>query len=159
MTVRGAGVVAIMAEQACLVSEAVTQDLPVRADAAIPSRCKARTDTRPVKKVEAGCAGVLVEAEGQLERARSNLKTLELPVVQVCVAPLPRTNLVIHLIIEDPTHTPLDPDPAARNIFVVLLSPHLRLPDVALDAGAEIDPQPFAGSNRRMLRHSRSGHG
>ena len=128
-------------------------------DAAIAARRETRADLRSIDEVEVRRARVLVEAERQLEDAGAYLHRLELAIVEIHVAPFARADLVLNLVI-DVTYPPLDPDAAAGDVEPsVLIAPDrsLRRPDVPLEPGLEVDAQPVARCDGRLLSEGRDG--
>ena len=122
-------------------------------DAAIAAGRELCGGTRSIDEVEIGAAGVLVEAEGELELSRLHLQMIELPVVDVHVSPvLVGRKLVLDLIVDHAGHPALDADAAPRDVEcgrIAKLS--LGLAEVPPHARAEVDPRAVADLKPRVF--------
>src|SRR5688572_8858477 len=155
--VRRPRVVAVITEHAGFVRHDVLQHASVHRQSAVAAWRKTRADPRSIDEVEIRRAGAFVEAEWHLENATANLHGLELSIVEIDVAPLARTQLVLDLKV-DVFHPPINADATAGDIeSPVLVAPDGRFgfANIPLKPRAEVGSQPVAGFDGCGLR----GHG
>ena len=127
----------------------------VEHDTLVAPRGQRRCRHRPVHEVQAARAGVLVEAERQLEAAGLQTRRSELPVVHVGVAPRPRIGQFTRdFEVEDLPEAA--PDAHALLLDVGTASRcrrfHLGAGGINLEASAKVDAQPIAEGEGRPIR-------
>ena len=115
-----------MLERAKLVLERAAGETSVDHDAEIPAGCQRVGRHRSVHEVELRRAGVLVQAEGQLELADLEASDVELPIVGVDVAPrVVARQLALDLELHAARDLSADADPPSGDIVWRFLTERL----------------------------------